>query len=81
MADSLALRRFLLIGLLSHWSAAGTSRIAWENANFNGDNAVNDGDLSMLLSHWSGDNNAAVPEPGTLAMLAIGAMAIIRRRA
>ena len=41
---------------------------------------VNDDDLSLLLANWTGPLVAAVPEPATIALLAFGAAAMLRRR-
>ena len=46
---------------------------------------VNDDDLSLLLANWNAATppvgGSAVPEPATLALLAVGSLALIRRRA
>jgi len=52
--------------------------VYWEDGDFNGDNIVDDDDLSLLLSNWTG--SAPVPEPITLSPLALGALAVLRRR-
>jgi len=66
--------------LLSNWGAVTD----WARGEFSGVPPVNDDDLSLLLSNWTGSACAAtgplVPEPATLALLALGSLAVIRRR-
>ena len=47
---------------------------AWADGDFNGDGTVNGADLNTVLSHFnqSAGVGAAVPEPSTLALLAVG---------
>ncbi|MBN2023379.1 MAG: PEP-CTERM sorting domain-containing protein [Pirellulales bacterium] len=50
---------------------------------FNVDGTVDDLDLAILAANWSpGTGGAAVPEPGTMALLLLGAVGTyaIRRR-
>ena len=68
--------------LLANWGQSGQ----WAQGNFNGDDVINDDDLSLLLANWSRegsqsgtDGSAAVPEPATVFILGIGALAAIRR--
>ncbi|MEM6332299.1 MAG: autotransporter-associated beta strand repeat-containing protein [Planctomycetota bacterium] len=65
----------------------GESDNAWATADFNGDGNVDTSDLAILASNFGVDSNpvaalgtAAVPEPGTLALLAIGGLAVATRR-
>jgi len=51
----------------------------WAEGNFNSDTIVNVQDLSILATNWTG-GAAAVPEPASLALLGLGAVALIRRR-
>ena len=63
--------------LLANWD----TNTDWAHGNFNGDNVVNDDDLSLLLANWTGGAAAGVPEPATLALLCLGGLAFLRRRA
>jgi hypothetical protein len=41
------------------------------DGDFNGDGNVNDSDAAILAAHWGeGVDEASVPEPGSLALLA-----------
>jgi len=68
--------------LLSNWTGAGGSGGTWATGDFDQDGGVSDDDLSLLLGNWTGPPppGAAVPEPGTLALLTVGGVALIRRR-
>ena len=50
----------------------------WANGEFSGTPPVDDDDLSLLLANWTGAQ--LVPEPTMLALLGIGAAAVLRRR-
>ncbi len=60
----------------------------WEMGDFDGDGMVNDRDLNLLLSNFGYGTGGiskytpvgGVPEPGTIVLLAAGAVAILRRR-
>ena len=61
------------------------SGMAWANGDYNGDGAVNGGDLVMLGTYWNwaapaAPENGAVPEPATLTLLGLGGLAFVRRR-
>jgi len=76
--------------LASAWQGAGD----WSDADFNGDGLVNVADLGAIASNWqAGVSGSAmtftdawaavqtdVPEPASLAMLALGGLAMLRRR-
>ena len=60
--------------LATNWQIL--SGAIWDMGDFNGDNAVNDVDATILAANWQVGvpAEAAVPEPGTLTMLAIGGL-------
>lgn len=65
-----------LDALRLNWEAAGTG---WAGGDFNGDGIVNIGDLGILAGNWglvgAGPTGATVPEPASLTLLAVAAMA------
>jgi len=61
---------------LAHWG----QEAGWGGGNFNDDTTVNDDDLSLLLANWTGPLGRAVPEPATIALLAIILPAALRAR-
>ena len=63
--------------LLANW---GSETAGCGQGEFSDDPPVNDDDLSLLLANWTGSLDAAVPEPATLAVLALGALVLRRRR-
>ena len=66
--------------LLDHWQAQGE----WTQGDFNGDGIVDFLDFQILLNYWNpgGANYAlsVVPEPAALSLLALGGLAILRKR-
>ena len=62
--------------LLATWD----QNAGWGGGNFNGDDIVDDDDLSLLLANWTGVLAGAVPEPLTIAVLAVGVLVLARRR-
>jgi hypothetical protein len=65
--------------VLSDYNLASMS---WIQGDFNGDGTVNGTDLNVVLSNYNQSSHVgdAVPEPGTLVMLALGAMAVLACR-
>ena len=60
----------------SNYGACG---VGWGEGDFNDDGCVNLLDLDILGQHY-GETTGAVPEPATLGLLAIGGLAMMRRR-
>ena len=55
----------------------------YADADFNGDGCVKIGDLSIMAGTWGWElpgGGVAIPEPATLSLLCLGALAVIRRR-
>ena len=65
--------------LAAHWQQPG----GWGDGDFNEDGVVNDKDASILAAHWhETSEGTAVPEPGTLVLLAGALLSLLvwRRR-
>jgi hypothetical protein len=61
--------------------ASGTGTKAWEDGDTDGDGDVDDADLGTSFSNYTGPlANASVPEPASLALLALGGLASLSRR-
>jgi hypothetical protein len=53
----------------------------WSTGDFNGDGLVNFVDFQDLLDNWNPVGyGSPVPEPATLSLLALGALALFRRK-
>jgi len=71
--------------LLANWGGVGGSAAVGDA---NGDDLIDNADLQLVLSNWGRSNaggaanaaNATIPEPGSLALLLVGGLAISRRR-
>ena len=69
------------LGVLAKYYDTATGA-TWEMADFSGDGAVNVVDLGVLAKNydWVGAPAGAAPEPATLSLLALGGLAMLRRR-
>lgn len=65
--------------LSKHW---GESDASWSMGDFNDDGKVNAADAAILAAHWQGGGHESVevPEPGVLALLLGGFLALIAAR-
>ena len=66
--------------LLAHWGQhlTGDPDGGWTRGELNGRPPIDDYDLSLLLSNWTGDGS--IPELATHSLLAVGAVVLVRRR-
>ncbi|RPI60143.1 MAG: PEP-CTERM sorting domain-containing protein, partial [Planctomycetaceae bacterium] len=77
------------LGILGdNWDPVGLIPKTWAQGDFNGDGKVDGTDLGLLGDNWnpvgyasSSDAGSPIPEPATMLLLAIGGMAMLRRRA
>ena len=53
----------------------------WSEGDANFDGAINGTDLSLLSSNFGFDGTASIPEPATMGLLTLGAIAFLKRRA
>ena len=60
----------------NHYGAGGAT---WDVGDFNGDKLVDQADYTIWYNHY-GSTGGSVPEPMTMALLAIGGLAVLRRR-
>ena len=66
-----------LDALLAHFGTA--EGMTWAQGDFTDDAAVDDADLSLLLANYAAPGAPSVPEPATLALLALGAVAALTK--
>ena len=59
----------------------GQSNKNWKQGDFNFDGIVDIADLGAIATNWQAGTGAGpIPEPGTLVLLAVGAVGLARRR-
>ncbi len=58
------------------------SSVGWSAGDFNGSGSVSLADLTILATYYGYDGTASltIPEPGSAALLAIGALGLLLRR-
>jgi len=61
--------------LLAHWG----QDVPCTKGEFSGQPPVDDDDLSLLLANWTGAVST-VPEPASIALIAVGSLALLRRK-
>ena len=69
-----------LTTLATYWRTGGAN---WTQGDFNFDGTVDVMDLTVLANNWrwgTGGGSGSIPEPASLALLSLGALALIRRR-
>ena len=69
-----------LNAVLLNWGASGAR---WDTGDFNGDATVGQDDLNAVLLNWGSTlaepGSTSVPEPGSLALMALTGAALVRR--
>ncbi|GAG16912.1 unnamed protein product, partial [marine sediment metagenome] len=65
--------------MLTNWNA---STDYFNFGDFDSSGYIDDDDLSLILTNWNAGSagSAATPEPATMSLLALGALAVLRRR-
>ena len=67
--------------MAANWNQTGFTN-GYADADFNGDGNVSIGDLSLMAANWDWQlpGSSAIPEPATLSLLALGGLAVVRRK-
>ena len=65
--------------MASNWLSADAT---WAMGDFTGDGIINESDATVLAANWQtgAGGSASVPEPSTLAIIALGCLVLIGRR-
>ena len=60
----------------------GQGSVGWDGSNFNCDDVVNATDLAILAANFgfAAPTGQAIPEPATLGLLALGGLAMLKRK-
>jgi len=51
--------------------------VTWDQGDVDGSTVVDGADITAIINNWNGNY---APEPATMALLALGAIGVIRRR-
>ena len=69
--------------VLAHWTGVGGLGGTWATGDFDDNGSVSDSDLSLLLMNWGwslGSGSIAMPEPATMALVALAAPVLLTQR-
>ena len=57
-----------------------TAPTTWDIGDFNKDGIISDADYTIWADNYTGAGGVAIPEPATLSLLALGGLALLRRK-